>query len=285
MSPHSAAASPEYPPLALLEALVLPTKWTTLRRLIAAWLRDRSQFSRPRIARFCPICGHRGVFISVGHPPRWDARCPECGSRERHRLTHLWVTAGRGNKLLGKRILHFAPEKSVMRRMRDNPLYETADLYQPGVNHQVDITRVPLADASYDVVIAHHVLEHINDDRLAMSELLRLLRPGGVAILTVPINASRRLTYENPAIRTPKERFAHFSDEDHKRYYGLDFADRLGAVGFRVEQFRLSPEQEVTYGLLRDEWLTLAWKPHDDDARRDTVSVGIQPKISVAPHL
>jgi SAM-dependent methyltransferase len=224
-------------------------------------LADRRQFSRARISRLCPICHYRGVFISVGHPSRWDARCPGCGSRERHRLTHLWVTEGGGNKLLGKRILHFAPEKAVMQQMRGNPLYETADLYQKGVTHQADITRVPLADASYDVVIAHHVLEHIDDDRRAMSELLRLLIPGGVAILSVPINASRSQTYENPAITTPGERFVHFSGEDHKRYYGLDFADRLAAAGFHVDTFRLPPEQETTYGLLRDEWLTLAWKP------------------------
>jgi len=237
--------------------------WTIVRRLIGAWTSDCRQFSRARISRLCPICGYHGVFISVGHPSRWDARCPGCGSRERHRLTHLWVIEGGGNKLRGKRILHFAPEKAVMRLMRGNPLYETADLYQSGVTHRVDITRVPLADASYDVVIAHHVLEHIDDDRQAMSELLRLLRPGGVALLTVPINASRRQTYENPAITMPEERFVHFSGEDHKRYYGLDFADRLAATGFKVDTFRLRPEQEATYSLLRDEWLTLAWKPGD----------------------
>jgi SAM-dependent methyltransferase len=140
-------------------------------------------------------------------------------------------------------------------------LYETADLYQRGVTHAVDITQVPLADASYDVILAHHVLEHIDDDRQAMRELFRLLKPHGVAVLSVPINASRRQTYENPAVTKPAERFAHFSGDDHKRYYGLDFGDRLAAVGFSVSTFRLQPEQEVTYGLLRDEWLTIARKP------------------------
>jgi len=235
--------------------------WTMLRRLIGAWLRDRRQFREKRLPRTCPICGYQGVFISVGHPPRWDARCLACGSRERHRLTHLWITEGGGDRLAGKRILHFAPEKIVMRRMRGNPLYETADLHQPGVTHKVDITRVPLPDAGYDVVMAHHVLEHIEDDRQAMRELFRLLKPEGVAILSVPINASRRETYENPLVTTKAERFAHFSAEDHIRYYGLDFADRLASVGFVVGTFRLPPEQEVRYGLLRDEWLTIARKP------------------------
>ena len=232
-----------------------------LRRLVVAWLRDRRQFREPRLPRTCPICGYHGVFIGVGHPPRWDARCLGCGSRERHRLTHLWITEGGGDRLAGKRILHFAPEKIVMRRMRGNPLYETADLHQPGVTHKVDITSVPLPDAGYDVVMAHHVLEHIEDDRQAMRELFRLLKPDGVAVLSVPINASRRETYENPLITTPAERFAHFSAEDHLRYYGLDFADRLASVGFVVETFRLPPEQEVRYGLQRDEWLTIARKP------------------------
>ena len=235
--------------------------WSTIRRLIGAWWRDRDQFTRKKVARTCPICGYRGVFISVGRPSRWDSRCPQCGSRERHRLAHLWVTEGGGNKLSGKRILHFAPEKVVLRMMRGNGQYETADLHQPGVTHKVDITRVALPDASYDVVIANHVLEHIPDDRQAMRELFRLLRPGGFALLTVPLNASRRQTYENPVITAPAERHAHFSAEDHVRYYGLDFADRLAEVGFTATTFRLTPEQEVRYGLLRDEWLYVATKP------------------------
>jgi SAM-dependent methyltransferase len=171
------------------------------------------------------------------------------------------MTDSGGNKLAGKRILHFAPEKAFMRLMRDNGLYETADLRQPGVTHRIDITRMPLEDASYDVVIAHHVLEHIDDDRAAINEMIRVLRPSGYAILSVPINATRAKTYENGAITTPAEREAHFSATDHRRYYGLDFADRLAEAGFRVETFRLPPEQEVQYELLRDEWITIAHKP------------------------
>ncbi|HUA55221.1 MAG TPA: methyltransferase domain-containing protein [Candidatus Sulfotelmatobacter sp.] len=238
--------------------------WTVLRRLIAAWFRDRGQFARPVIARTCPMCGHHGMFVSVGRPARWDVRCPNCGGRERHRLTHLWATAGGSDTFAGKRILHFAPEKAVRRQMRGNPLYETADLHQRGTTHKVDITRVDLPDARYDVVIAHHVLEHIDDDRAAIAELFRLLKPGGTAVLSVPINPTRHATYENPAIATPELRVLHFGGDDHKRYYGLDFADRLADAGFAVETFRMPPEDEVRYGLLRDEWIYIATKP---DAR------------------
>ena len=231
------------------------------RRLAAAWLSDRRQFRFSDLDRTCPICGYTGMFVAVGHPARWAARCLSCGSRERHRLQHLWVTEGGGDKLAGKRILHFAPEKVVMRRMAGNPLYETADLMQTGVTHTLDITAIPFPDGTYDVVMANHVLEHIPDDRKAMSELFRILKPGGFGILSVPINPSRTTTYENPAIVGKSERWAHFSAHDHLRYYGTDFADRLAGVGFRVEIFRMSPEDEVRYGLLRDEWMYIAHKP------------------------
>lgn len=233
-----------------------------LRRLAGAWWHDRSQFNGRRLPRTCPICGYHGMFISVGHPPRWDARCMNCGSRERHRLLHLWRTQGGGDRFAGKRILHFAPEKAVMRQMTGNPLYETADLLQPGVTHQVDITKVPLADASYDIIMAHHVLEHIPDDRAAMREMHRLLKPGGVALLSVPLNPTRE-TYEDPTIAGAAARWAHFSAHDHLRYYGTDFATRLAEAGFTVERFRMAPQDEVRYGLLRDEVIFVAYRGHD----------------------
>ena len=238
-----------------------PRPWRRLRRLLGAAWRDPGQFAQKRLPRTCPICGYHGTFISVGRPPRWDSRCLECGSRERHRLTQLWRTEGGGDKLAGRRILHFAPEKIVMRQMRGNPLYETADLRQPGVTHRVDITALPFPAASYDVVMAHHVLEHIDDDRRAIAELFRVLKPGGFAVLSVPLNASRQETYENPAITDPVARTAHFTAPDHRRTYGRDFADRLAEAGFVPEIFRATPADEVRYGLLRDEWITIARKP------------------------
>jgi ubiquinone/menaquinone biosynthesis C-methylase UbiE len=176
----------------------------------------------------------------------------------------LWITEGGDDRLAGKRILHFAPEKFMVRKMAGNTLYETADLHAANVTHKADATQIPLMNANYDVVIAHHVLEHIDNDRLAMREFYRVLTPGGVAILSVPINPTRPQTYENPEVTTAAARWAHFSAEDHKRYYGTDFAERLSEVGFVVETFRMSPEEEVRYGLLRDEWIYIASKPATD---------------------
>ena len=229
--------------------------------MAGAWLRDRHQFATGRLARLCPICGHKGIMIAVGHPSRWDARCAQCGSRERHRLLWLWVTENGGNRLAGKRILHFAPEKALRRVLAANPGYETADLLQRGVTHRVDITQLPMDSGTYDAVIANHVLEHIADDRKAIGELFRVLRPGGTALITVPVNPARPVTYENAAITDPVEREAHFNAPDHRRFYGLDFADRLAEAGFRAGTFRLTPAREVQFGLLPMEWLYVAIRP------------------------
>ncbi len=234
--------------------------------MAGAWLRDRKQFAEGRLPRQCPICGHAGIMIGVGHPPRWDARCANCGSRERHRLLWLWAKQDGANRLMDKRILHFAPEKALRKALSGNPRYETADLRQAGVTHQVDITRLPMPDGRYDVVIVNHVLEHIDDDRRAIRELYRVLCPGGVALLTVPLNPTRTSTYEDPSITDPVRRHAHFNAPDHRRFYGMDFADRLAEAGFRVETFRMAPADEVTYSLLPMEWLYVATRP--DEAPR-----------------
>ncbi len=237
------------------------SRWAIARRTAGAWFRDRYQFSGGKLPRTCPICDHTGVMIGVGHPPRWDARCTNCGSRERHRLLWLWATEGGGNRLTGKHILHFAPEKALRQVLGRDPLYETADLRQKGVTHLVDITHLPMADATYDFVIANHVLEHIDDDRQAMRELFRVLRAGGIALLTVPLNPTRAESYESPGITDPVARNAHFNAPDHRRYYGLDFADRLREAGFAVEIFRVTQAQEVRFSLLPMEWLYVATRP------------------------
>ena len=228
-------------------------------RFIQGWLKDRGQFSRKKIARECPICGYRGIFLSVGRPSRWDVRCPSCGSRERHRLIQLYM-AEHSIDLSAKKVLQFGPEKWLIPLLEDNPDYEPADLYSPIAKYRLDITNIERADDSFDVVIANHVFEHIDDDAKAIREMFRVLRPGGIGLFSVPINFSREKTYENPSITDPDHRFVHFGSTDHKRFYGRDFQRRLEAAGFKVESYRRSPEEEVKWGLLRDECIYVAWK-------------------------
>ena len=235
-------------------------EWSSARRIIAAWFRDPWQFSKKKMNRTCPICDFKGVFISVGWPSRWEARCPKCASRERHRLMSLWMKASGHDLLVDKRILHFAPEKAFKRMLRHHPHYETADLGQRGVTHQIDVN-IPDSVGAFDVVIAHHLLEHIDDDRKAISEFFRVLKPGGFAILSVPLNGTRQTTYENPCVVERNDRLLHYGGHDHKRMYGLDFSDKLEEAGFVVETFRATPEAEVAFSLLFNEWIYIAGKP------------------------
>jgi len=78
------------------------------------------------------------------------------------------------------------------------------------------------------------VLEHVPDDRKAMRELRRVLKPEGWAILLVPI--TEHATYEDPTITDPRERLRAFGQEDHVRRYGRDYPDRLREAGFDVEE-------------------------------------------------
>ena len=107
--------------------------------------------------------------------------------------------------------------------------------YAPGsgADLQLDITAIDLPDASFDAIIASHVLEHVADDRAALAELRRVLRPGGRAIVMVPVDHDRPDTYEDPAIATPAARQRAYRQHDHLRLYGADVADRLSLPGLR----------------------------------------------------
>lgn len=226
-----------------------------------AWLKDWRQFGHRQQARLCPICEYQGLFIAAGHPPRWNARCPNCDSRERHRLAYLYYQQagiGPGHDL---KILHFAPESFVQKSMGDDSGYITTDPIMPGVDRREDMTALSFEDESFDIAIAHHVLEHIRDDRAAIAEMYRVLQPGGRAILSVPQNWSRIETWEDESIVGESERVSAFGARDHKRFYGRDFEKRLGRAGFEVDVFRMPPADEVRYGLSRDEAIYVARRP------------------------
>jgi SAM-dependent methyltransferase len=241
-------------------SLPYPGRIVIMRRLLEAFIfKDRRQFSSKsrgrKLRRECPICGFRGRFLSLERGQRLDSRCPGCGSRERHRLQHLFLAEGGAWKLAGQRVLHFAPERYMLKLMRGNPLYVSADLRQPDAGQHIDATRIPYPDGSFDVVIANHVLEHIPEDRKALAEFARVLRPDGLLLLAVPQNHAAAETDEELADIDPMERFWRFTGYDHCRMYGRDFSDRVARAGFDVVPYTRSPKDQLRYSLLRDEVL------------------------------
>jgi SAM-dependent methyltransferase len=139
--------------------------------------------------------------------------------------------------------------------------YITADLESPLADVKLDVQAMPFGEQEFDVVICNHVLEHVPDDRKAIGEVFRVLKPGGFAVMQVPTNYDMEMTYEDPSITDPAEREKHFRQKDHFRLYGRDYINRLTGAGFVIsednyllglnpeerEHFRL-PEMEYMYG-------------------------------------
>ena len=157
-------------------------------------------------------------------------------------------------------MLHIAPELCFMDRFEalENLEYITADIESPLAKVKMDIHEIPFEDNSVDVIFCNHVLEHVDDDMKALSEMRRVLRPGGWAILQVPFfHPLPKTTYEDKTITDPREREKAFGQDDHVRMYGEDYAERLASSGFSVEEEKLieelSEEERDRYALPKGE--------------------------------
>jgi SAM-dependent methyltransferase len=210
--------------------------------------------------RVCNVCGYRGRFRAAGKPRRIDARCPQCGSAERYRLLALWLDR-HGGFLRDAKVLHFAPEAGVTKMLQKRVgRYESADIAPGRAMRVLDIEAIAAADASYDCVVCSHVLEHV-DDAKALSEIYRVLKPGGVVLIMLPVIEGWTATYENPAVISAEDRKRHYGQADHVRYYGADVRQRIASAGFALEEFTAEGPDVLTYALQRGEKVFIARKP------------------------
>lgn len=222
----------------------------------------------------CPLCGcRRRKFLPYGYVTQRDnALCPNCLALERHRTLWLWLLResdiGRGAVAL-PRLLHVAPEVALMRKFsriyaKQPADYVTADLESPLADLHFDIQHIPLKDESFDVVICNHIMEHVEDDRLAMREILRIMRKGGWGVILSPVDLQRDKTFEDDTITDEAERTRIFGQYDHRRIYGRDYAERLREAGFEVyecDYANLIPAKEKQLYALTDEPLYIVRKP------------------------
>ncbi|MFM9825818.1 class I SAM-dependent methyltransferase [Flavobacterium sp.] len=179
------------------------------------------------------------MFLPYGYgTQRNNVLSPSTLSLERHRL--LWLYLNNETDFFTsktkKKVLHFAPEQAFYKRFRNqkNIEYTTTDLFSPLADVKADICNLPFEDNQYDAILCNHVLEHIPDDTKAMQELYRVLKPGGMAILQIPQDLKRKVTFADDTITDQKKRAAIFGQYDHVRIYGLDYFNKLRSIGFTV---------------------------------------------------
>ena len=202
---------------------------------------------------YCPI-EQRGYrkFLPYGRlVSRANVLCPGSLSLERHRL--LWLYLKEKTNFFDKpqKMLHIAPEVCFMPAFakQHKEEYITADIESPLAKVKMDVHDIPFEENTFDIAMCNHVMEHVDDDIKAMSEIYRVLKPGGWAIIQIPFfYPLNEMTYEDASITDSKEREQAFGQDDHVRMYGKDYADRLKQAGFKVTEdnfVKKLPKEEV----------------------------------------
>ncbi|MEO0787752.1 MAG: methyltransferase domain-containing protein [Bacteroidota bacterium] len=221
----------------------------------------------------CPLCQtnlNRFVLLQDGH-----ALCPRCGSLPRTR--RLWFLIDRyladvGDSRKRIDILHFSPPKALRGRIKQQIRqanhqisYQTSDVAgEFSADLHIDLTNNKLADQSFNLIICYHILEHIDDDKTAMTELFRLLKPGGLAIIQTPFHSQFGDALELPHVITAADRLKHYGQEDHVRVYTVStLQERLQAAGFSIV-IKQAPEDFFDDAqraqLKAEEFVIEAWK-------------------------
>ena len=230
----------------------------------------------------CPLCDYRSrdlapighdyevlrLYEVVGAAPRRGG-CYRCGAYDRDKLVYLYLHDRLKIFSPEKKkyhILHIAPSHAISSRLHDHGFtsYVAGDLYAKGYQYpdyvrEMNVLDLPLEDDTFDLVLCNHVLEHIEDDRQAMREVYRVMKPGAEAILQVPLSGVLEKTLEDPALKSEEERALAFGQRDHVRIYGRDYFKRLRETGFRVEEKDLSASYS-RFGLNPKERLIVAIK-------------------------
>lgn len=204
------------------------------------------EFCGARVRRFAAHGGGpvvNDVRQVVGGMRRENDRCPVCHSRDRTRLLRFYLERELSLAEQKHSVLHFAPDFGLYLWLKtlDTVVYTGTDIDTSRYRHiepmvTSDIVGLPFADDSYDVIICSHVLEHIPDDAAALSELRRVLKPGGVALLLTPLAIDGAGTDEDASVVTSEQRERRFGQWDHVRMYGMDnFLERVDSAGFEAE--------------------------------------------------
>jgi len=203
---------------------------------------------------YCPVC-EKEVEKWLVFSSRPNVACPHCSSAERHRFTALYL---KNNKKIYNNFLHIAPEKTLQNIFKQNSNnYICGDLnpnrYANLNAIYLDATNISFKNDYFDCIYASHILEHIIEDRKAMSEMYRVLKNDGVLLAIVPQRMDLDKTYEDSTITTAADRKRVFGQWDHVRYYGVDFSARLKECGFYIKIYHIEGREKCVEKMIYDE--------------------------------
>lgn len=221
--------------------------------------------------RHCPCCGWRGSrflpFLATGYIS-FNTLCPVCASSPRHRAHRLFYERYLGFSKRRGNLLYFAPERNLVYFKENRSLTVRTSSYPTGdTDYHVDIMNIPFPDNEWDFVVCHRVIEHLRDDRFGLGEFFRILKPGGFAIISVPIDSAREHTIEYGK--------PNALENEHYYSYGTDFASRIPAC-FEVEVYRFSEifsAQEYVELALIEDYIFVCRKP---------IAIPVRPQSSCA---
>ena len=179
----------------------------------------------------CPICGYHGPFMNKNN--RLRAKCPKCGELERARMAMMVINQIYDDEKASKTdVLHVSPENFLRKHFkRKYKSYISSDLYRQDVDHQFDIQSIPYPDNSFDLVFASHVLEYVKNDRQALKEIKRVLKPEGLAFLPVPMLHKKTIDFEE---RPLNKRIIRETGEDYFDRYKEVFSE---VIVYKPEAF------------------------------------------------
>ena len=229
---------------------------------------EDASFTRPPLARHrCPVCTQKvksfdrlpdayydkldeyGFIFSIFQFETLNCLrylCPVCGSNDRDRLYALYLKNNAPKTCQSSKgsILDFAPPKRLQQFIRESFPdfdYRSADLTRTDVDDRIDISNMDkYPNGSFDFLLCSHILEHVEQDKTAMKELFRILKPGGKGIVMVPIMLTLENDYEIIGMVSPELRWKHFGQGDHVRMYSKSgFKQKLSCTGFKVHEFSI----------------------------------------------
>ena len=164
--------------------------------------------------------------------------CPNCGCHDRTRHLVMYFDAlNLWDRFREAAVLHIAPESHLAERIYQHApkLYVRGDLAPDPGTEMLDVTAIPYPAYHFDFVVCNHVLEHVLDDRRACSELFRVTKQGGCAVLQTPYSPVLQNSFVDPAIDTDALRNRYYAQEDNVRLYGRDLFARITEAGFRLD--------------------------------------------------